>query len=222
MADQTSPIPPTPTADAYRAAGDRPLIAEASDPLALFLDWLAEARAHEISDANAMTVATVDAAGWPDARILLLKDVTPAGFTFYTNLGSAKADQLAANGMAALLFHWKSQERQVRVRGRVARMPDEAADAYFAERARESQIGAWSSDQSRPLRSREALEARIALFTDLYKEEERVPRPPYWGGYCLMPVQYEFWQSQAFRLHDRRQYRWDEAHASWLQSRLNP
>ncbi|MCI4644358.1 MAG: pyridoxal 5'-phosphate synthase, partial [Hyphomonadaceae bacterium] len=133
-----------------------------------------------------------------------------------------KANQLAANGVAALVFHWKSQERQVRVRGRIAPVSEAAADAYFAERARESQIGAWASDQSRELKSREALEARVALFTDLYKDDSHVPRPPYWGGYCLMPTQYEFWQSQAFRLHDRRRYDWDEARAVWQQSRLNP
>ena len=203
------------------AAGDRPLIPAASDPMKLFVTWLGEARDVESREANAMTLATVDEGGWPDARIVLLKDVSPTGFTFYTTLGSAKARQLAANPVASLLVHWKSMERQVRIRGRVVPVSEAASDSYFAERARESQIGAWASDQSRPLPHREALEARVEVFAELYKGED-VPRPPYWGGYCLMPVQYEFWQSQAFRLHDRRQYLWDEAHARWSPSRLNP
>ncbi len=221
MAQDQSPIPPTPSSEAYMAAGDRPLIPAASDPMKLFVTWLGEARDAESREANAMTLATVDDEGWPDARIVLLKDVSPTGFTFYTNLGSAKARQLAASPVASLLFHWKSMERQVRIRGRVVPVSEAASDSYFAERARESQIGAWASDQSRPLPHREALEARVEVFAELYKDED-VPRPPYWGGYCLMPVQYEFWQSQAFRLHDRRQYLWDEAHARWMQSRLNP
>ncbi|MEO0786751.1 MAG: pyridoxamine 5'-phosphate oxidase, partial [Pseudomonadota bacterium] len=160
--------------------------------------------------------------GLPDARIVLLKDFSEDGFTFYTNLGSAKAGQLAKNGAAALLFHWKSNERQVRLRGRVVPVSPKAADAYFAERARESQIGAWASDQSRPLASRGALEARVALFTETYSDEEKVPRPPYWGGYCLVPSSIEFWQSQAYRLHDRRLYSYDAASKGWSQQRLNP
>lgn len=222
MAETASLIPPTPSADAYASQGDRPLIAPSDDPIALFGQWLAEARQGEISDANAMTLATVDAQGWPDARIVLLKDFSASGFTFYTNLGSAKAEQIGATGAAALLFHWKSNERQVRLRGRVEAVPAAASDAYFAERARESQIGAWASDQSRPLASRGALEARIALFTDTYKDEEAVPRPPYWGGYQLVPSTIEFWQSQAFRLHDRRLYALDLASGTWTQTRLNP
>ncbi|MEL6753266.1 MAG: pyridoxamine 5'-phosphate oxidase [Pseudomonadota bacterium] len=222
MAASASLIPPTPSADAYGAQEDRPLIPEAGEPIALFGQWLGEARAGEISDANAMTLATVDADGLPDARIVLLKDFSEDGFTFYTNLGSAKAGQLAKNGAAALLFHWKSNERQVRLRGRVVPVSPKAADAYFAERARESQIGAWASDQSRPLASRGALEARVALFTETYSDEEKVPRPPYWGGYCLVPSSIEFWQSQAYRLHDRRLYSYDAASKGWSQQRLNP
>ncbi|MEO0815710.1 MAG: pyridoxamine 5'-phosphate oxidase [Pseudomonadota bacterium] len=222
MADPASLIPPTPDAEAYAAQGDRPLIAPSDDPIALFGHWLSEATQSEISDPNAMTLATVDAYGWPDARIVLLKDFSAAGFTFYTNLGSAKADQLGATGAAALLFHWKSNERQVRLRGRVEAVPEAVSDAYFAERARESQIGAWASDQSRVLTARGALEARVALFTDSYKDDETIPRPPYWGGFQLIPTTMEFWQSQAFRLHDRRLYVLDVETSVWAQMRLNP
>ncbi|MEL6567904.1 MAG: pyridoxamine 5'-phosphate oxidase [Pseudomonadota bacterium] len=222
MADPASLIPPTPDAKAYAAQGDRPLIAPSDDPIALFGHWLSEATQSEISDPNAMTLATVDAYGWPDARIVLLKDFSAAGFTFYTNLGSAKADQLGATGAAALLFHWKSNERQVRLRGRVEAVPEAVSDAYFAERARESQIGAWASDQSRVLTARGALEARVALFTDSYKDDETIPRPPYWGGFQLIPTTMEFWQSQAFRLHDRRLYVLDVETSVWAQMRLNP
>ena len=222
MADDPSLIPPTPTSEAYVEAGDRPLIPDVEDPLDLFAAWITEARESEASDANAMTVSTVDADGWPDARILLLKDVSADGFTFYTNLTSAKAQQLAANGAAALLFHWKSSERQVRVRGHVVLVDAGDADAYFAERARESQIGAWASDQSQPLADREALKARIAVLTDLHREDDAIERPPYWGGYRLIPRSIEFWQSQAFRLHDRKLYTLDEISGRWSWTRLNP
>ncbi len=222
MADPATVIPPTPSADTYATDEDRPLIADSADPISLFGRWLAEARQSEPSDANAMTLATVDAHGMPDARILLLKDFSEDGFTFYTNLGSAKANQLAGNGAAALVFHWKSNERQVRLRGRVVPVAPATADAYFAERARDSQIGAWASDQSRPLAARGALEARIALLRDTFKDEPEVPRPPYWGGYRLVPDSIEFWQSQAFRLHDRRLYTFEKSSNGWAQERLNP
>lgn len=222
MANAPSLIPPTPTSDAYAAGEDRPLIADVEDPLELFSAWLGEARDSEPADANAMTVSTVDADGWPDARILLLKDVSADGFTFYTNLTSAKAQQLAANGAAALLFHWKSSERQVRVRGHVVLVDAVDADTYFAERARESQIGAWASDQSQPLADREALKARIAVLTDLHRDDVSIERPPHWGGYRLIPRSIEFWQSQAFRLHDRKLYTQDEISGQWSWVRLNP
>lgn len=222
MAETAKIIPPTPSREDYHEGGDRPLIPDAPDPVALFADWLREANAHEVADANAMTLATVDSDGMPDARIVLLKDFAQDGFSFYTNLGSAKANQLARQGKAALVFHWKSLERQVRLRGRVVPVGKAVADAYFAERARESQIGAWASDQSRPLPERGALEAKIALFTELHDEDQEIPRPPYWGGYKLVPSMMEFWQAQAFRLHDRRRYTFAADQGAWHQERLNP
>lgn len=222
MADPSTLIPPTPSSKAYAEAGDRPLIPEASDPIELFAAWFAEARTAEPADANAMTLATVDAAGWPDARIVLLKDFSREGFTFYTNLNSAKAQQIAANGAGALLFHWKSTERQVRLRGTIASIAPEIADAYFAERARGAQIGAWASDQSQPLASREALKARIALLSELHADDPDIERPPHWGGYVLQPLSIEFWQAQAFRLHDRLRYDWSADAREWSRMRLNP
>lgn len=220
MAADDTLIPPTPSGADYAAAGDRPLIPDAEDPFALFAEWLAEATASEPSDANAMSLATVDGAGQPDVRVVLLKDVSDGGLTFYTNLDSDKGRQLSACPRAALGFHWKSLERQVRFRGPVSPVAPEAADAYFATRVRDSQIGAWASDQSRPLASREALKARAEILAALHAEEDAVPRPPYWGGFRLVPHQIEFWQSQAFRMHDRVQYVATEP--GWTRRRLNP
>ena len=222
MVAQPSIIPPTPSEAEYTAAGERAPIPDAHDPIALFGDWLAAARESEHNDANAMALATVDASGLPDVRTLLLKDFGPGGFTFYSNLESAKAHQLAATGKAAILFHWKSLERQVRIRGAVRRASDEAADEYFASRARISQIGAWASAQSSTLDDREALKARVALFTDLFAEDDGIPRPPYWGGYVLVPDTIEFWQGQAYRLHDRLKFSRGGESAGWDRIRLNP
>ncbi|NBC21578.1 MAG: pyridoxamine 5'-phosphate oxidase [Alphaproteobacteria bacterium] len=222
MAAQTSIIPPTPSEEDYAATGERAPIPDMDDPIALFGDWLTAARESEHNDANAMSVATVDPAGMPDVRTVLLKDFGPDGFTFYTNLESAKAAQIAATGKAAILFHWKSMERQVRIRGPVSRTSDEAADAYFASRARISQIGAWASAQSHELVEREALKARVALFTDLFEEDDAIARPPYWGGYVLAPETIEFWQGQAYRLHDRLKYAFSGENAGWTRTRLNP
>ncbi|MEO0466881.1 MAG: pyridoxamine 5'-phosphate oxidase [Pseudomonadota bacterium] len=222
MPTDVSVIPPTPSAEQFGADADRPLIEMSNDPVMLFKAWLGEATVAEPSDANAMTLATVDATGFPDARIVLLKDVSYSGFTFYTNYYSAKAQQLTANGAAALLFHWKSTERQVRVRGVVKLVAPEEADAYFAERARDSQIGAWASDQSQPLVTREALLGKVAMLKDLHKHDPAIERPPHWGGYRLVPSTIEFWQSQAFRLHDRRIYSVDAASNQWVQARLSP
>src|SRR5690606_4899828 len=188
-------------------------------PLALFCEWLEAAKAREPNDANAVALATADADGLPDCRMVLLKDADARGFTFYSNTGSAKGRQLAANPQAALLFHWKSLRRQVRVRGPVEPVSAAEADAYFASRARESRIGAWASDQSRPLDSREALEEAVARETARFGEGE-VPRPERWTGWRVIPRSIEFWRDRPFRLHDR--LRFDRAGEGWTRARLWP
>lgn len=175
----------------------------ADDPFALFDAWYAEAKSSEINDPNAMALATVDAAGQPSVRMVLLKGHGPDGFVFYTNRESRKAGDLAAVPKAALLFHWKSLRRQVRIEGAVTHATDAESDAYFATRSRDSQLGAWASDQSRPLDSLETFEARFEQSKARFEGED-VPRPPYWGGYRVMPQQIEFWQDRAHRLHERR------------------
>jgi pyridoxamine 5'-phosphate oxidase len=174
-----------------------------TDPFALFDSWYAEARASEINDSNAMALATADASGRPSVRMVLLKGHGPDGFVFYTNRGSRKAADLAANMQAALLFHWKSLRRQIRIEGQVSLATDAESDAYFASRGRDSQLGAWASDQSRPLDARETFEARVAEMTTRF-EGGPVPRPPHWGGYRVTPDVLEFWQDRAHRLHERR------------------
>ena len=174
-----------------------------TDPFALFDAWFAEARASEINDPEAMALATAGADGQPSMRMVLLKGHGPDGFTFYTNEQSAKGEQLAANPQAALLFHWKSLRRQVRVEGRIERVIDAEADAYFASRGRDSQLGAWASDQSRPLDSREAFEQRFAEMQRRFDGAD-VPRPPHWGGYRIVPERIEFWSDRPHRLHERR------------------
>jgi pyridoxamine 5'-phosphate oxidase len=186
----------------------------ADDPIALFSHWLAEAQASEPNDPNAMALATVNAAGQPSVRMVLLKGHGPEGFVFYTNLQGRKAADLAANGHAGLLFHWKSLRRQVRVEGAVSPVSDDEADAYFASRPRISQLGAWASDQSRPLESRAVLEARLAEVTARYEGQD-VPRPPHWSGTRVAPERIELWEDGAFRLHSRRLFirtatGWDE------------
>ena len=175
----------------------------ATDPHALFEEWLAEARLSEPNDPTAMAVATADAEGRPSVRMILLKGHDARGFVFYTNLDSRKGGELAANPNAALLFHWKSLRRQVRIEGPVAPVGDAEADAYFASRARESQLGAWASDQSRPLDRRETFEARYEEMVARYEGKD-VPRPPRWSGWRVMPERIEFWSDRAFRLHERR------------------
>tara|TARA_R110001599_G_scaffold12319_1_gene57780 strand:- start:10023 stop:10598 length:576 start_codon:yes stop_codon:yes gene_type:complete len=174
-----------------------------TDPFSLFDNWFAEARKTEINDSNAMTIATAGADGQPSARMVLLKGHGPDGFIFYTNQRSRKAGDIAENPKAAILFHWKSLRRQIRIEGSLSRVPDATADAYFATRGRDSQLGAWASDQSSPLDSRATFEARFAEMTKRFAEGE-VPRPPHWSGYRLTPVHFEFWQDQAHRLHERR------------------
>jgi pyridoxamine 5'-phosphate oxidase len=221
MSQHNPLIPPTPSEAEYLS---RPLKPEedlpaVGDPMALFRAWLAEAHKSEPNDPNAMTLATVDADGLPDARMVLLKDVDARGFVFYTNLGSAKGRELASDPKAALLFHWKSLRRQVRVRGGVERVTDAEADAYFASRARHSQIGAWASDQSRPLEGRFALEKRVADF-GLKFGLGPVPRPPHWSGFRVLPEAIEFWRDRPFRLHERRLYL--RAEGGWTTQTLYP
>ena len=174
-----------------------------TDPFPLFDDWFAQAQASEPNDPNAMALATADAAGRPSVRMVLLKGHGPEGFVFYTNRDGRKADDLAANPHAALLFHWKSLRRQVRIEGPVSHASDTESDAYFASRGRDSQLGAWASDQSRPLASRETFEARFAEVEARFAGGD-VPRPPHWGGYRVTPTSIEFWQDRAHRLHERR------------------
>jgi pyridoxamine 5'-phosphate oxidase len=174
-----------------------------TDPFALFDAWLAEARASEPNDPEAMALATADASGNPSVRMVLLKGHGPDGFVFYTNEGSEKGRELAENPAAALLFHWKSVRRQVRIEGPVGRVSDEQADAYFATRSRDSQLGAWASDQSRLLESREIFEARYEDLKQRF-EGKPVPRPPHWGGFKVVPRRFEFWQDRPHRLHERR------------------
>jgi pyridoxamine 5'-phosphate oxidase len=175
----------------------------ATDPFALFDEWFAEARASEPNDPEAMALATAGADGQPRVRMVLLKGHGPDGFVFYTNEQSAKGGQLAQNPQAALLFHWKSLRRQVRIEGPVERVPPADADAYFASRARDSQLGAWASDQSRPLDRRATFERRFEEAKQRFEGQE-VPRPPHWGGYRVAPERLEFWQDRPHRLHERR------------------
>jgi pyridoxamine 5'-phosphate oxidase len=217
-----APIPPSPSEDDYvrqvTAAEPPPLLSEA-DPFALFNDWLTEALAKEPNDANAMALATADADGLPDVRIVLLKDADERGFVFYTNLESAKGRQLAANPKAALLFHWKSLRRQVRARGTVAAVSEAEADAYWATRARPAQLGAWASAQSRALPDRMALEKKIAEV-GLKFGLGKVPRPPHWSGFRVTPQTLEFWRDRPFRLHERLVF--ERAAEGWTTRRLFP
>jgi len=194
---------------------------EADEPLALFEQWFAEACESEPNDPNAMALATVDASGLPDVRMVLLKGADPRGFVFYTNEESAKGLQIAASPAAAALFHWKSLRRQIRLRGPVSLVSDEETDAYFSRRPRDSQIGAWASQQSRPLESRAVFEQAIADYTEKFKAGA-VPRPPYWRGFRLTPIAIEFWRDRPFRLHDRALFIRENANAPWLRRRLYP
>jgi len=218
-------VPATHTADDYAAdavaARDEVPASETDDPLALFAAWMALARRHEPNDPNAMALATVDADGLPDVRMVLLKDADAGGFVFYTNLQSAKGRDLTAAPRAALCFHWKSLRRQIRVRGPVEAVSPAEADAYFATRARDSQIGAWASDQSRPLDAPQALERRIAE-TVLRFGVGPVPRPPHWSGFRVRPLSMEFWRDRPFRLHERVVFTRATLCHPWTAGRLFP
>jgi len=213
-------IPASPSAADYAADGSRDLSwIDAAEPIALFETWLAEAGQTEPNDPHAMSVATVDEDGLPDVRIVLLKGLDEHGFVFYTNSESAKGQQLQGQGKAALCFHWKSQKRQVRVRGAVQPVSAAESDAYFASRARGSRIGAWASDQSRPVADREALMAKTAEVQARFDNKD-VPRPAHWYGWRVTPESIEFWQDGAFRLHDRIIFRTSDS--GWSKTRLYP
>ncbi|WP_428681127.1 pyridoxamine 5'-phosphate oxidase [Reyranella sp.] len=197
------------------------MIRETTDPLELFAAWYGEAATSEPNDPSAMAVATVGPDGTPAVRMVLLKDYDADGFVFYTNYESRKGNHLLAHPKAALLFHWKSLRRQVRLEGPVTQTTAAEADAYFASRARGSQIGAWASEQSRPLESRFALEKRVAEYGARHVIGT-VPRPPHWSGFRLQPNLIEFWQDGAFRLHDRLEYRRSAPTEPWTTRTLYP
>jgi pyridoxamine 5'-phosphate oxidase len=215
-------IPPSPKydPDAAPPPDDAALFAE-NEPFQLFERWFKEAKEQEPRDPNAMALSTVDAQGFPDVRMVLLKSADRQGFVFYTNAESAKGRQLEANARAAIVLYWKSLNRQIRVRGIIEHVSDAEADAYFQSRDRGARLGAWASEQSRPLPDRLALEKRIAEFALKYGVGE-VPRPAHWRGYRLKPLAIEFWRDRPFRLHDRLVFTRDEPGAEWSKARLFP
>ena len=192
---------------------------DAAEPMRLFADWFAQARASEPNDPDAMALATVDADGLPDVRMVLLKDFDERGFTFYTHVDSAKGREMTATPKAAFVLHWKSLRRQIRVRGRIEPVSDAEADAYFASRPKQAQIGAWASNQSKPLESRFAFEQEIAKYAARYALGT-VPRPPGWSGFRVIPQEMEFWHDRPFRLHDRIVFKRDGD--GWSKTRLYP
>lgn len=208
------------TADGAGQMTQRSGIFAGDDPFEIARAWLKEAEASEPNDPNAIALATVDAGGLPNVRMVLLKDIEDDGFVFYTNYGSAKGQELAANAQAAFVLHWKSLGRQIRVRGAVEREEGAKADAYYESRALQSRLGAWASEQSRPLASRAALMAKVAKVTATHGSSPE--RPPFWGGFRIRPTEIEFWANGAFRLHDRFRWRREEAAETWQIERLHP
>jgi pyridoxamine 5'-phosphate oxidase len=199
---------------------------QAVEPFGLFEAWFADAEAEEINDPNAMALATVDADGLPNVRMVLLKGLDDEGagqrgFVFYSNTTSAKGRELLAHPKAAIVFHWKSLRRQVRVRGGITQVTDAEADSYFASRPRGSRIGAWASDQSRPLDARATLERAVETYDRQFVSDD-IPRPPRWTGFRLTPVEIEFWHDRPFRLHDRVVFRRESATEGWTKVRLYP
>ena len=190
------------------------------DPFAIIRSWMEAAEDSELNDPNAIALATVDATGMPNARMVLLKDVEADAFVFYTNYGSSKGQELDASGKAAFVMHWKSLRRQVRARGVISREDGPQADAYFASRGLQSRLGAWSSDQSKPLSSREALMLKVAKTAA--SKGPNPPRPPFWGGFRLVPTEIEFWADGAHRLHDRFRWTRESRTENWQITRLNP
>lgn len=215
-------IPPSPKYDptATPPPDEAALFAE-QEPFALFERWFKEAKEKEANDPNGMALATADASGFPDVRMVLMKSFEDGGFVFYTHTDSAKGAQLGANARAAVVFHWKSLRRQVRARGVISFVSDAEADAYFQSRDRGARLGAWASVQSRPLEDRLALEKRIAEFALKFRVGE-VPRPPNWRGYKLTPLSFEFWRDRPFRLHDRLVFSRPDVSQPWATSRLYP
>lgn len=205
----------------YEDTPQAPDFSHEEQPMELFTKWMAEAEASEINDANAMGLATVDKDGMPNLRTVLLKDADEEGFVFYTNYGSAKGEELLANGKAALNFHWKSLRRQIRLRGPVEPVSGAEADAYYQSRARGSRIGAWASKQSQALESRFALEKQVARYAAKYGIGT-VPRPSWWSGFRLVPLEIEFWHDRPFRLHDRMLFQRDAPSDPWRKTRLYP
>ncbi|MEO9529796.1 pyridoxamine 5'-phosphate oxidase [Roseibium sp.] len=191
------------------------------NPFDLFSEWLGDARASEPNDPNALSLATVDPDGLPNVRMVLLKGFDERGFTFYTNLESAKGRELLSSGKAAMCFHWKSLRRQVRIRGAILQVSGEEADAYYQSRPRGSRIGAWASKQSRPLESRFALEKEVARYTAKFGISD-IPRPDHWSGLRLEPASIEFWHDRPFRLHDRLQFNRSSSDQPWSKERLYP
>jgi pyridoxamine 5'-phosphate oxidase len=199
---------------------DRTGIFAGDNPFDIVRAWLAEAETTEPNDPNAMALATVDGDGLPNVRVVLLKDIEEDAFVFYSNYDSAKGAELAGAGKAAFVLHWKTLGRQVRVRGTVSREDGPKADAYYASRGLDSRIGAWASEQSRPLASREALMAQVSKMAE--KQGDNPKRPPFWGGFRITPVEIEFWADGAHRLHDRFRWRRVKGQSDWSITRLNP